>query len=334
MRAIGTETDGWTWTSTQKPLGTGFVSLHGVSQLRQRSPSSKDVNMKSMTGFSKAQINEHGVSVNVEIRSVNGRYLELSCKMPKHLQHKEAELRDMVKKSLERGSVSLYLKVESESKTHSVVNAQKAEAYYRSLETVRTKLNISTPVTMSDLLGIPDVMSQEEDDEKETEMQWKIAAKAIQSALASLDTMQKNEGKEILRDMRDRLKIIEETLDKVEEMGMKRIPEERERLRARVAQLFESDEIDEQRLQLEIVLLADKLDISEECVRLRSHMKFMNDAMRTGEGNGRQMNFMLQEMNREINTIGSKANDATIARMVVAVKDELERIREQVQNIE
>jgi uncharacterized protein (TIGR00255 family) len=165
-------------------------------------------------------------------------------------------------------------------------------------------------------------------------MQWKIAAKAIQSALASLDTMQKNEGKEILRDMRDRLKIIEETLDKVEEMGMKRIPEERERLRARVAQLFESDEIDEQRLQLEIVLLADKLDISEECVRLRSHMKFMNDAMRTGEGNGRQMNFMLQEMNREINTIGSKANDATIARMVVAVKDELERIREQVQNIE
>jgi uncharacterized protein (TIGR00255 family) len=215
-----------------------------------------------------------------------------------------------------------------------VVNAQKAEAYYRSLESLRSKLNISTPVSMADLLGIPDVMSQEDDDEKETEMQWKIAAKAIQSALASLDTMQKNEGKEILRDMRERLKTIEETLDKVEEMGMKRIPEERERLRARVAQLFESDEIDEQRLQLEIVLLADKLDISEECVRLRSHMKFMNDAMRTGEGNGRQMNFMLQEMNREINTIGSKANDATIARMVVAVKDELERIREQVQNIE
>ncbi len=287
-----------------------------------------------MTGFSKAQINEHGISANVEVRSVNGRYLELNCKMPKNLQHKELELRDMVKQALERGSVSVFVKVDSSSKTASVVNPQKAAAYHASLEALRKKLHIETPVSIADLMSIPDVMGQEEEDEKEAEMQWKIVAKALKAALTSLDTMRKNEGKEIIKDMRNRIKLIETTLDTVEEVGMKRIPEERERLRARVAQLFEADEIDEQRLQLEIVLLADKLDISEECVRLRSHIKFVNEAMRTGEGNGRQLNFMLQEMNREVNTIGSKANDANIARMVVSMKDELERIREQIQNVE
>ena len=254
--------------------------------------------------------------------------------MPKNLQHKEAELRDMVKQALERGSVSLNIKVDSQAKTSSVINPAKAQAYYTSLESLRKKLGIETPVSIADLLTIPEVMSQEEDDDKESEMQWKIVSKAVKAALTSLDTMRKNEGKEIIKDMRNRVKLIETTLDTIEEVGMKRIPSERERLRARVAQLFESDEIDEQRLQLEIVLLADKLDISEECVRLRSHIKFVNEAMRTGEGNGRQMNFLLQEMNREINTIGSKANDANIARMVVSVKDELERIREQVQNVE
>ena len=290
--------------------------------------------MKSMTGFSKAQINEHGISTNIEIRSVNGRYLELSCRMPKNLQHKEIELREMVKLVLERGSVSVSIKIESAQKVNSVVNAQKAQAYFTTLDTIRKKLRIDSPVTISDLLSIPDVLSQGEDDDKESELQWKVAAKAVKAALASLETMRKTEGKEIIKDLRNRMKLIETTLDTIEEVGMKRIPEERERLRARVAQLFDADEIDEQRLQMEIVLLADKLDISEECVRLRSHVKFMNDAMRTGEGNGRQMNFMLQEMNREINTIGSKANDANVARMVVGVKDELERIREQVQNLE
>ncbi len=290
--------------------------------------------MKSMTGFSKAQLNEHGIAVSVEIRSVNGRYMELSCKMPKNLLHKEPELRDMVKQTLERGSVSVFIKVESAQKTSAVINSHKAAAYHASLDALRKKLHIEQPVLLSDLLAIPDVMTQEEEDDKESEVQWKVVAKALKSALTSLDTMRKNEGKEIIKDLRNRVKIIETTLDTIEEVGMKRIPEERERLRARVAQLFEADEIDEQRLQLEIVLLADKLDISEECVRLRSHIKFVNEGMRTGEGNGRQMNFMLQEMNREINTIGSKANDANIARMVVGVKDELERIREQVQNLE
>ncbi len=166
------------------------------------------------------------------------------------------------------------------------------------------------------------------------EREWKVVVKAVRAALASLDTMRKNEGKELAKDIRARIKTIEERLDRIEERSMQRVPEERERLRSRIAQLFESDEIDEQRLQLEILLLADKLDCSEEIVRLRSHIKFFLEALKSTEPIGRQLNFLLQEMQREINTIGSKANDAEISQMVVSVKEELERIREQVQNIE
>lgn len=291
--------------------------------------------MKSMTGFSKAQLTEHGISANVEIRSVNGRYLELSCKMPRNLSHKELDVREMVKQALERGSVNVSIKVDATGKSESLINTERASSYYQSLEALRKKLKIAEPVTLTDLLSIPDVIAQGEEDDKAVEAQWKVVAKAVKSALTALENARKNEGKEISKDLRSRMKTIETTLDQVEEIGMKRIPEERERLRARIAQLFDADEIDEQRLQMEIVLLADKLDISEECVRLRSHIKFMNDALKsTVDANGRQMNFMLQEMNREVNTIGSKANDANIARMVVGLKDELERIREQVQNIE
>ncbi len=291
--------------------------------------------MKSMTGFSKAQLTEHGISANVEIRSVNGRYLELSCKMPRNLSHKELDVREMVKQALERGSVNVSIKVDATGKSESLINTERASSYYQSLEALRKKLKIAEPVTLTDLLSIPDVIAQGEEDDKAVEAQWKVVAKAVKSALTALENARKNEGKEISKDLRARMKTIETTLDQVEEIGMKRIPEERERLRARIAQLFDADEIDEQRLQMEIVLLADKLDISEECVRLRSHIKFMNEALKsTVDANGRQMNFMLQEMNREVNTIGSKANDANIARMVVGLKDELERIREQVQNIE
>ncbi len=288
-----------------------------------------------MTGFSKAQLTEHGISANVEIRSVNGRYLELSCKMPRNLTHKELDVREMVKQALERGSVNVSIKVDATGKSESLINTERASSYYQSLEALRKKLKIAEPVTLTDLLSIPDVIAQGEEDDKAVEAQWKVVAKAVKSALTALENARKNEGKEISKDLRARMKTIETTLDQVEEIGMKRIPEERERLRARIAQLFDADEIDEQRLQMEIVLLADKLDISEECVRLRSHIKFMNEALKsTVDANGRQMNFMLQEMNREVNTIGSKANDANIARMVVGLKDELERIREQVQNIE
>lgn len=291
--------------------------------------------MKSMTGLSTASLSEHGIRATVEIRSVNGRYLEITSRLPKHLSHKEIELRELVRSVVQRGTVQVTVKVDSDAAVAASLSIERMEVYWTQLEKLRKKLKINEPLTLGDLLHIPDVFATDDDIALErAEQEWKVVAKAVRAALSSLDTMRKNEGKELARDMRTRLKAIEERLDRIEQRSMQRVPEERERLRTRIAQLFESDEIDEQRLQFEILLLADKLDCSEEIVRLRSHIKFFGEALKSSEPIGRQLNFLLQEMNREINTIGAKASDAEISQHVVFVKEELERIREQVQNIE
>ncbi|MCX7930449.1 MAG: YicC family protein [Chlorobi bacterium] len=291
--------------------------------------------MKSMTALSTATLSEHGIRATVEVRTVNGRYLEITCRLPKQLSHKEIELRELVRATVQRGTVQVTVKTESDAALAITLSPERVEAYWTHLEKLRKKLKISEPPSLGDILRIPDVYITDDTAALErAEQEWKVVAKAIRAALSSLDTMRKNEGKELARDIRVRMKALEERLDRIEQRSMQRVPEERERLRARVAQLFESDEIDEQRLQLEILLLADKLDCSEEIVRLRSHIKFFGEALKSTEPVGRQLTFLLQEMHREINTIGSKANDAEVSQHVVFVKEELERIREQVQNIE
>ncbi|MCX7937442.1 MAG: YicC family protein [Chlorobi bacterium] len=291
--------------------------------------------MKSMTALSTASLSEHGIRATVEIRSLNGRYLEIACRLPKHLSHKEIELRELISSVVQRGSVQVTVKTETDVPASLALSDERIEAYWTHLEKLRKKLKISQPLTLGDILHIPDVfISEDEAALERAEQEWKVVAKTVRAALTSLDTMRKNEGKELARDIRARLKAIEERLDRIEQRSMQRVPQERERLRARIAQLFESDEIDEQRLQLEILLLADKLDCSEEIVRLRSHLKFFGEALKSSEPVGRQMTFLLQEMHREVNTIGAKASDAEISQHVVFIKEELERIREQVQNIE
>lgn len=288
-----------------------------------------------MTALSTATLSEHGIRTTVEIRTVNGRYLEITCRLPKQLSHKEIELRELVRATIQRGTVHVTVKTESDAPLATTLSPERIEAYWTQLEKLRKKLKISEPLSLGDILRIPDVFTTDDTAALErAEQEWKVVAKAVRAALSSLDTMRKNEGKELARDIRARIKAIEERLDRIEQRSMQRVPEERERLRTRVAQLFESDEIDEQRLQLEILLLADKLDCSEEIVRVRSHIKFFIEALKSSEPVGRQLTFLLQEMHREINTIGSKANDAEISQHVVFVKEELERIREQVQNIE
>ena len=186
---------------------------------------------------------------------------------------------------------------------------------------------------MEHVLAFRDTFSTQERNDDE-ELQMRLIVKAMKNALKALDTMRQREGTQISKDILNRVKNVQETVKKIEKLSLEKIPAERERLRQRIAQLFETDEIDEHRIQLEVVLLADKLDVAEECVRLDSHFKFFHDTMKGKEPAGRKINFLLQEMNREINTIGSKSSDSAIAHMVVACKEEIERIREQIQNIE
>ncbi len=290
--------------------------------------------IKSMTGFSKSEAKEQGVTAVVELKALNSRYLDINCRLPKYLSHKELDVRDIIKQFLIRGSVTVNISIEAdESLMPFFIDENAAQNIYKKLNSLKHKLKLKETVKLDHLLQFSTYFQQMEEEEN-VELFWRVAKKALNQALRNVDNMRKKEGGQLARDLNNRMNNIQKDVDKIEGLGIERVPEERERLRMRLAQLFESDEIDEQRLQTEMVLMADKLDISEECVRLNSHIKFFFETLKSKESSGKKLNFLLQEMNREINTIGSKANDANISQVVVNVKEELEKIREQVQNIE
>ena len=290
--------------------------------------------IKSMTGFSKSETKDKGVNADVEIKTLNGRYLEINCRLPRSLSYKEFELRDIVRSRMDRGTVSINLNIEADVSVKPFsIDMPAVQDIFKQLNNMKKKLKIRETVKLDHLMQFADEFQEKKEDEN-TELYWNVAKKSLYDALNALDQMRKTEGQRIGKDIRRRMTKIMKDVDTIETLGIERVPEERERLRQRVAQLFESDEIDEHRLQMEMVIMADKLDISEECVRLKSHLKFFESTMKARKSSGKKLNFLLQEMHREINTIGSKANDSEISQIVVNVKEELERIREQVQNIE
>lgn len=290
--------------------------------------------IKSMTGFSKAEFSEEGMFASVEIKSLNGKYLELNCKMPRNLQHKENEVREIVRKYVTRGTVSINISLEIDSVKKSLsLNPEIAKHIYEQLNGLRKELKIKEAVKLEQVLTFSTYMLETEQNEDEVK-QLHLIKKVLNHSLKNLDMMKKKEGQQLIKDLNNRMRMIMENVEKIEKLGIQRVPAEREKLKQRLAQFFENDEYDEQRLQMEMVLMADKLDISEEVVRLKSHFKFYNEILKNEEAPGRKINFLLQEIHREINTIGSKANDANISQLVVNVKEELEKIREQIQNIE
>ena len=287
-----------------------------------------------MTGFSKAEVSENGIAVTIELKSLNGRNLDISVRLPRNLNHKEIELRDILKKNISRGTLSININVQrTESAQGFTFNNDAAKACYEALNSFRTELKLKETVKLEHVLHFSNNFPQPEQAD-DSENEWKVVMKALKNAVIQINKMKMNEGQQISKDMLARMKKIAGIIDKIESISANKIPEERERLRQRVAQLFDSDEIDEHRIQMELVLIADKLDISEECVRMRSHIKFFFETFKDQDPIGRKINFLMQEMNREVNTIGSKSNDTEIAHLVVAVKEDLERIREQVQNLE
>lgn len=288
----------------------------------------------SMTGFSKAEINRKGMKVTVEIRSVNGRGLDVNLRSPRSLSDKEFEIRDRVKKMLKRGSVNINIHTEAETTTKEFnINSELAKGVKAELDQCRKNLKIKEAVKFEHVLQFSNFFTQREA-EVDPALEWTLTKDAISKGLKILVDMRKKEGTNIARDMNARIGNIHKILKTIEDDEVDRIPREREKIRQRIAQVFDNDEIDESRLQMEMVILADKLDISEECVRLQSHIKVFYDTMKDKVSNGPKLNFLLQEMLRETNTIGSKCNDASIAHKVVNMKEELERIREQVQNVE
>ncbi len=291
--------------------------------------------IESMTGFGKGEASVKGVTFTVELRSVNNRFLEISSRVPKTISQRESEIKDIVRLKIARGKISLNASKENGSDDNLTLSIDKkrAKEIYTILEELRKSTKIKEPISIEHLLHFSEIFETKEVEEDETE--WKVFQQALTKAVNTLKTMREKEGAELARDSKERVQKINKHIDTIEHLSKKRIPGERKRLLERVAQLVEDKSvINNQRLELEIALLSEKLDVTEECVRFRSHNKFFLEALQSKESEGRKLNFLIQEMNREANTIGSKCNDVEIAHIVVGIKEELEKIREQLQNIE
>ncbi len=292
--------------------------------------------ISSMTGFGRGEVSEVRTTVTVELRSVNNRFLEVTSRLPRTMTLRENDIKEIIRRKISRGKVNVVINVTHDNANDLPlkINTAAARAYYKLLTDLKKTVKIQEKVTLEHLMKFPDVLEIDEFDLGD-DHEWSLTQKALEKAIDAAVLMRRNEGGELKKDLEARVRIIERLLTEIERIAPARIPDEQTRLRERLKELM-SDQavIDNHRLEFELALFADKLDVTEECVRFRSHNKFFLDALGMEEAAGRKLNFLIQEMNREANTIGSKSNSTEISHKVVSIKEELEKIREQLQNIE
>lgn len=289
-----------------------------------------------MTGFGRGEATDAGITATVEIKSLNSRYLDISTRLPQRLQDKELEVKELVQKTINRGklNVTVYVSEDKSAELSIAVDKNKVIGYTRLLEEIRFAAEIEDPVTIRDITQFNDVFINKEEDEEVLEKKWAVSEQALKEALSSLMKMRRQEGDQLKNDLIDRIDFIDDNIKIITKETNGRAEETRDKLLERITNLIEEDKIDPERLEMEVAILVDKMDVTEELVRLQSHLKFFKEAVEQPEPAGRQLNFLTQEINRELNTIGSKANNSEIAQYVVKCKEALEQIREQVQNVE
>jgi len=289
-----------------------------------------------MTGFGRGEATQNNIRVTVEVKTLNSRYLDISPRMPGSIQDKELDLKEIVQERLSRGKVLLNVYVDKSKMgiTDTTYNAEKLKSYSKMLKEMRSLAHIDEPLKLKDLLEFNDLFESRKEDEKNLEIIWDCTKEALDSGLTLLNTMREKEGKELEEDLIKQIHDISGLLENITEKSSKRAPETREKLTERIKKMVSDEHFDPDRMEMEIAILVDKMDINEEAVRLQSHLKFFLEALDGEQPVGRRLNFLCQEINRELNTIGSKANDSSIAHDVVLGKENLEQIREQVQNIE
>lgn len=291
--------------------------------------------IKSMTGYGKAEAVIANGRLQVEIRSVNHRYGEVSVKMPRPLLAHEHEVRKRIGERLKRGKIDVFVQFEAAAGElgKPQVNVSLGKAYYDSLETLRHALGIREPIPLAFIASQRDVLVAE-DTEAVLGSLGESLLLVVDEAVAGIDLMRSREGAALLVDLEGRLQRLAELLEAIATRVPLAVATQAERLKERVAQLLGETGLDEARLAQEVAMLADRSDVTEELVRFRSHLVQVRETVQQQEPVGRKLDFLMQELNREVNTIGSKANDATMAALVVETKAELEKIREQVQNVE
>jgi uncharacterized protein (TIGR00255 family) len=290
-----------------------------------------------MTGFGRGTATVHTITATVEIRAVNNRHCDVSARLPSSLAAHEGDLQAHIKQAFERGRFNVNVQVEGEEDESLPieVDAERAASYRRLLDRLRNAAELQAPIQLEHLLHFSDVFTTVEDeDETVGEEAWDAVQVALGEAIEQLRTMRRQEGQALRTDLEARIDAIDEHLQAVEDRAPERVDTARDRLEKRLARLMDDDRIDPDRLEAEVAILADKLDVTEECVRLRSHLSMFREACADDEPAGRRFKFIVQEIHRETNTIGAKANDEAISRRAVQMKEEIEKIREQIRNVE
>ena len=293
--------------------------------------------MKSMTGYGRGECARDGFKVTVELSSVNRRQSEIVAYLPRELEALEPRVRDEINRRIARGRLTVKVALHAADGGLSGrvrLNVPLARAYARELNRLARELKLAGPVSLETLVRASGVL-QTDQDLTDAETFWLAVEKALKKALDALVKMREREGIHLLKDLRQRIALLRKSVESVQKQAPEVVKRFQEQLRERVKNAgLEMPGLDDERLLKEIVYFADRSDISEELTRLQSHFQQFDDCMKAKEPVGRTLDFLAQEMNREVNTIGSKANDSLISRQVVILKAELEKFREQVQNVE
>ena len=294
--------------------------------------------LKSMTGYGSAESVESGVRTLVELRSVNNSFAEISVKLPRQLLSFELEVREMIRAHFQRGKIAAFIQIQLDDAQPIPVsiNTAKVKAYKELLDTLNREAGFGTPVLLEHLLRFPEIFDNGTTSLDHVDQHWPFVKNLLQEAIERLKAMRRREGEELSVDFRGRIAEIENTLKLITLLAADNLEAVRTRLAAKVEAVAGKDLVySRDRLEMELVLAADKLDITEELTRFASHNKFFIEELQNDEsGTGRKLNFLLQEQLREANTIASKSQNAEISQKIVQIKEDLEKIREQLQNIE
>lgn len=310
-----------------------IMYVYALRQIKNIRKSSKMI--KSMTGFGRAELIDEEKKITVEMKSVNHRYLDINMRMPKKFSVFEASIRSLLKEYIQRGKIDVFITCEdyTQSRVSVKYNREIAQQYLEYLQEMSKDFQLDGEVNVALLSRYPEVLTMEEQSENEDEM-WEALEDVIRRAAVQFIEARTKEGTELKRDILDKLKNMEEKVELIENRSPDIIKEYREKLETKVKELLVDTQIEENRIAAEVILYADKICTDEETVRLKSHIKHTKSVLEEKEGIGRKLDFIAQEMNREANTILSKANDLETSNLAIDLKTEIEKIREQIQNIE
>lgn len=293
--------------------------------------------IRSMTGFGRGHASDESASATVELQSTNKRHLDIYVHLPDPLPEAENDVRSRIKEAFVRGQFDVNVSVELKGADDLPVDldADAAMRHKQRLEQLCAAAQIKEPIRLDHLLEFEGIFAEEEEREAaKIQRAWPVVTEALDAAIEDLQAMRLEEGNALREDLEQRTRAIDEHLTAIEERAPRRAEERQEKLRNRLQELLHDDRVDPERLETEIALLADKLDVTEECVRLHSHLKMFREALGADEAAGRKLKFITQEIHREANTIGAKADDEAISRRAVQMKEEIEKIKEQIRNVE